>query len=522
MNEHSVEGIRNNFMVHNTIPTATSSPQQQLKGRNLIVVSNREPFQIQRDQNSLWLERTTGGLVSALDPVLQSCDGLWICWDGVLVNPEEPCFEDLCRLAELNRVKLPYRLATVKLDPEEIEHYYYGFANRQIWPLFHYFPSRYAFDERDWAYYNQVNEKFTRAIVENTTPDDLIWIQDYHLMRVPHLVRKQRPNSHLGFFSHIPFPQYEIFRILPTRVEVLEGMLGSDIIGFHTPSNAKYFMECAEILLPGRAEIRDESTLYFDQRRIQVKAFPISIDFDSIDALARLPQTDEAATVLRQTYQPAELIGLGVDRLDYSKGILDRLECIALFFERYPEYRKRLVFVQIAVPSRTKVQEYQQMKQEIDEAVGRINGRFSEDGWVPIHYLYRGFPIEELVAYYKAADFALINPLRDGMNLVAKEYCAAQSESKGALILSEMAGAAVQLRHSFLVNPYNHPGVVEAIYAAINTPEAEKKRRMTAMRRSIQYANIDHWLQDFLLNFQNAIEHRYPDKQETALANAGL
>lgn len=480
--------------------------QESLKDRKLVVISNREPFQICRDEDSLRLERTTGGLVSALDPVLQTSNGLWICWDS-LAQESECNFDDLCRLAELNNIALPYRVCTVKLTDDEIERYYYGFANRQIWPLFHYFPSRYTFDERDWEYYVQVNARFARAIVENSAPEDRIWIQDYHMMMVPEQVRALNPRLSLGFFCHIPFPHYEVFRILPTRKEILRGILGSNIIGFQTPGYAKYFMECVEILLAEEVEILDPNTLLYQSRRIRVQAFPISIDFEAIDNIARLPETDEAVIQLKQSFYPVEFIGLGVDRLDYTKGILERLECIALFFERYPEYRKRLVFIQIAVPSRTKVQEYQQMKQEIDEAVGRINGRFSEEGWAPIHYLYRGFPLEELVAYYKAADFALINPLRDGMNLVCKEYCAAKSDKSGALILSEMTGAAYQLPDAFLVNPHDHPGVVEAIHLALNAPAKEKKGRMANLRRKLQYDNINKWLNDFLLAFNDAIEH---------------
>lgn len=486
----------------------TQTIQELLQGRNLIVVANREPFQICRDANHVWLERTKGGLVSALDPVLQSSNGLWICWDGAM--GDEVSFEDLLRLAELNNVELPYRIAPVKLDADEVEHYYYGFANRQVWPLFHYFPSRYAFDEVEWEHYTRVNAKFARNILDQADAEDLIWIQDYHLMLAPAVVRKQNPQANVGFFCHIPFPHYEIFRILPTRQEILEGILGSDLIGFHTPNDAKYFIECATTLLPGKIVVVDAETLLYEGRHVKIRPFPISIDFDTIHTIAQSPATDDMVQQLRQTYQPAEIIGLGVDRLDYSKGILDRLECIAMFFERHPEYRKRMVFIQIAVPSRTRVLEYQQMKQEIDEAVGRINGRFSEEGWVPIHYLYRGFPLEELVAYYKAGDFALINPLRDGMNLVAKEYCAAQTQNQGALILSEMTGAAVQLSQSFQVNPYNHPQVVRTIHRVLNAPAEEKQARMSAMRQSIARNNISHWLSDFITQFQNAIEHRSP------------
>lgn len=483
--------------------------QKQLKGRTLVVVSNREPFQVLRNMNALKLKRTTGGLVSALDPVLQNCNGLWICWDSKANDNEDCDFEDLCRLAELNNIELPYRLKSVKLTDEEIEHYYYGFANRQIWPLFHYFPSRYAFDRRDWTHYVQANEKFTRSIVENATEDDLIWIQDYHLLMVPQMVRDINPNANLGFFCHIPFPHYEVFRILPTRKPILQGMLGSDIIGFHTKSYARYFMECAQALLPRQVEIVDPETLRYEGRSIKVQAFPISIDSHMIETLAAAPEVDEGVDQLQQSFYPAEYIGLGVDRLDYTKGILDRLECIALFFEQHPEYRKRLVFVQIAVPSRTKVLEYQQMKQEIDEAVGRINGQYSEDGWVPIHYLYRSFPLEDLVTYYKAADFALINPLRDGMNLVAKEYCAAKTQNNGALILSEMTGAAQELAESLIVNPYDHPEVVDAIYMALTMPEARKQRTMKIMRDRIREADINRWLHDYLLSFNHAVKERH-------------
>ncbi len=488
-----------------TITAPYSHTPLILNNRRLIVVSNREPYHLVREANTLRLEKTTGGLVSALDPVLQSTQGLWICWDSSNNNCR---FDELCRLAELNNIEIPYEIAPIKLTEVDVAGYYDGFSNRQIWPLFHYFTSRYAFDEGDWDSYYQVNRKFARAVIEKASPEDLIWIQDYHLMLVPQLVREASPDFNIGFFCHIPFPHYEVFRMLPTRKEVLHGILGSDLIGFHTPSYTRYFMECAEKLLPGQVSIVDSNTLVYKNRRIIIQDFPISVDFDHINGLASLPETEEAVQQLKQSFPHGEIIGLGVDRLDYTKGILERLECISMFFERYPEYRKRLVFIQIAVPSRIKVQEYQKMKQEIDEAVGRINGRYSEDGWTPIHYLYRSFPLEELVAYYRAADFALVNPLRDGMNLVAKEYCAAHPDYHGVLILSEMTGAAHQLKASFLVNPYDHPAVAEAIYRAINASSEEKSIRMEVLRQNIQENNITRWLKNYLLTFNDAIKLR--------------
>ena len=489
-----------------SVSESTQRLQQLLNGRSLVVVTNREPFHISRKDDAIKLEKTTGGLVSALDPVLQTSNGLWICWD-ISTEPESD-FEDLCHLAELNHVKIPYRIKTVKLSEDDVERYYYGFANRQLWPLFHYFPSRYAFDERDWERYVSVNEKFARAVIENADANDLVWVQDYQLMMVPHFIRQLRPAANVGFFCHIPFPHYEVFRMLPTRREILEGMLGSDLIGFHTPLYATYFMESAARLLSDQVHILDDHRLRYRDRIIHVGAFPISIDFNVIDTLARKPETDDAVKQLRGLFPGIEYMGLGVDRLDYTKGILERLEGVGLFFERYPQYKRRMVFIQIAVPSRTKVLEYQQMKQEIDEAVGRINGRHSEEGWSPIHYLYRSFPLEDLVAHYKAADFALINPLRDGMNLVAKEYCAAQTENTGALVLSEMTGAAYQMSESFLVNPYDHPAVVEALYSALNTPPELKRDSMKQLRDGIRENDINAWLSAFLEQFQVALDHR--------------
>jgi trehalose 6-phosphate synthase/phosphatase len=505
----------------NSAATTSKTLKERLKDRHLIVVANREPYQIYRYQDELKLERTTGGLVSALDPILQNCKGLWICWDGAVER--ESNFEDLCRLAELNKIQLPYQVKTIPLSEEEITRYYYGFSNRQLWPLFHYLSSHYHFDEQDWSHYAQVNRKFAEVAVKNASPNSLIWIQDYHLMLVPNDIRKINPQANVGFFSHIPFPHYEVFRMLPTRRQILEGMLGSDIIGFHTPSYAYYFMECAEKLLPDKVKILDSKTLAYDSRKILVGDFPIGIDFEKIDTYARLPVVDEAVKHIRNHFQsPVEFIGIGVDRLDYSKGILERLECMALFFERYPAYKGRLVFIQIAVPSRVYVREYQQIKQEIDEAVGRINGRYSQEGWTPIHYLYRGFPLEELIAYYKAADFALVNSLRDGMNLVAKEYCAAQTESNGALILSEMTGASGQLENGFLVNPYDHPAVVEAIHTVLNMPHPEKRMQMQALRQGIQDHNIGKWVTNFMDEFHDAIANRHSPISKPIAAYAGL
>ena len=477
----------------------------------LVIVSNREPYTINVQGKEIKFEKTPGGLVSALDPILKTRNGLWICWEGATKKVSE--FEDVTALAEeidWSTVDIPYDMQSVSLTEKEINHYYYGYANTRIWPLFHYFISRCNFfDEQDWPSYMSANQKFANAIIDHTTDEDWIWIQDYHLLLVPGMVRKQEENRKIGFFLHIPFPSVEIFKIMPRREVILTGMLGSDLIGFHIPSYVEHFMDAIEQLVvdPDIVVYRDENKIVYKGRTIQVLAFPISIDFEQIETLADSPKIKAKAKQLRKEYA-VDYIGISVDRLDYTKGILENLEAVRLFFEKYPEYIKRISFIHIAAPTRTEVQAYKQMREEIDQAVGRINGALSVDNWVPIHYYYRSFPLDDVMPFFMIADMAIVSPLRDGMNLVAKEYCASKNNLDGVLILSEFAGAASELNEALLINPFYIEDIADSIYMAIHIPAEVREAIMYSMREKIRKHDIHYWVESFLNEFENAVQNR--------------
>ncbi|MEN9234927.1 MAG: trehalose-6-phosphate synthase [Gloeomargarita sp. GMQP_bins_120] len=482
----------------------------QTPGR-LIIVSNREPYTIQTHGNEIRIERLPGGLVSALDPVLRRRDGIWICWEDASkrsVEVDDVSSDD--DSIDWDRIELPYRIHPVPLTQEEINHYYYGYANTRLWPLFHYFISRCNFfDERDWPNYVTANQKFADAVVTCTTQEDWIWVQDYHLLLVPELVRQQCPHHKISLFLHIPFPALEVFKILPKRDVILRGMLGSDLLGFHIPDYAEYFLDAVERLLPAEEVqvCRAEKCIFYQGRRIQVGAFPISIDVKKIEGLVRSPTLQAKAKQLRETY-PVEYIGISVDRLDYTKGILENLEALQVFFEKYPQYLERFSFIQIAAPTRTAVPAYQQMREQVEQAIGRINGLFSRNNWVPIYYFYRKFSLEEVLTYFLIADVAMITPLRDGMNLVAKEYCAARVDHSGVLILSEFTGAAYELKEALLVNPFSIEQMADTLYQALTLPPEVAQGKMRALRQTIASHDIHQWVQSYMDAFADAVAHR--------------
>jgi alpha,alpha-trehalose-phosphate synthase [UDP-forming] len=474
----------------------------------LVIVSNREPYTIKYHGKDICLEKTPGGLVSALDPVLRERNGLWICWEGATKKIAE--FDDVSVLdddIDWEALELPYQIQSVSLSEKEINHYYYGYANTRIWPLFHYFVSRCNFfDERDWPSYLSANQKFADVVVEHTSDNDWIWVQDYHLLLVPEMVRLQAENRKIAFFLHIPFPAVEVFKALPRRDIILRGLLGSDLIGFHVPEYVEYFLDAVERLLPPSEAQVDHARgcVFYQGRTIQVKSFPISIDFMQIETMASSEEIQKKVKKLKEDYGEQK-IGLSVNRLDYSKGILENLESIRLFFEKYPAYKKRFCFIQIAAPTRTEVPEYQKMKEEIDQAVGRINGFLAEDNWVPIHYFYRSFPMDDILPYFILADVAMVTPLRDGMNLVAKEYCAAKIDLNGVLLLSEFTGAASELKEAMLINPFYIEHVADTLHEALHLPAVIREDKMYALRENIRQNDIHYWVNCFMDAFQDAV-----------------
>ena len=473
---------------------AEPAPGARLLGdRRLVLVSNREPYVRKKTADGVRFERTAGGLVTALDPVMRSSGGVWVAW--------QPEAEARMGSRFLVPAEAPqFTLRQVPITKREVARYYYGFANRALWPLFHYFLDRCRFDEEDWQHYVQVNERFAEAAAEEARPGDLVWVQDYHFCLLPEKIRERRGGEGpIAFFLHIPFPPEEVFRILPWRRRVLSGLLGADLVGFHTPEYAGDFLGCCQRLLGAEVDHR-RGIVRWQKREVRVGAFPIGIDVADFAAAAAEPAIAERAARLRQSLAGGggRLI-LGVDRLDYSKGIVERLHAIDVLLEQHPELRRRIVFLQVAVPSRTQVKEYGDLKRRIDELVGRINGRHGTPRWQPIRYLYRSVPRPELVALYRAADVCLVTPLRDGMNLVAMEFAACQRDGTGVLVLSEFTGASQQLgRGAVLVNPFATHETADTLATVLAMPEEERRERMAELQRRVAECDVHSWLENVL------------------------
>jgi trehalose 6-phosphate synthase/phosphatase len=462
--------------------------------RRLIIVSNRLPVVVEREGEEWKLKPGSGGLVTALGPVLKEQGGLWIGWPG---SDEDAPYGEIFRSA---REELGYEIEPVSLSPGEVDGFYYGCSNETFWPLFHGLLGRTIFDRENYEIYRSVNRKFAGKILETTGKDDFVWVQDYQLLLAGMTVRERRPGARLGFFLHIPFPSPDIFTRLPWREEILQGLLAYDLIGFQTRKDLRNFIQCVRALLPeATVGYRTPNSLVTFRDRTSIGgAFPIGIDFDRYRDLARSRQAAEGAWFLHEKFPKHKLV-LGIDRLDYTKGIPQRLEAFEVLLEKHPELHTRISLIQVVVPSRMGVPEYQEMKRELDELVGRINGDFTVLGWVPIHYIFGTLTPVELVAHYRSCEIALITPLNDGMNLVAKEYCASCIDNRGVLVLSEFAGAARQLKKgAILANPYDTEGTAEAIYRAFTMSDEEKERRMRYLRGQVRRHDVFRWVSSFL------------------------
>ena len=443
------------------------------------MLSNRLPFTYERSDEGIVRRPSAGGLVSALEPALQRRGGTWIGWPGIALEHGE---------------KLPHRtrkygVSPVRIDPDEVEAYYYGFSNRTLWPLFHSLPGHARYDRDDWEAYQTVNERFAEAAYRHAATAGLVWINDYHLMVAPEFLRHVQPEVRQAFFLHIPFPPYDVFRMCPWDRELLRGLLACDLIGFHVEGYVMNFLDCAERILGARVD-RERNVIEHGDRLVRVGSFPIGIEFEDFEQMARKAPASEG--------RPAQRMVLGVDRLDYTKGIPERILAFERLLERHPDQIEKVVLFQVAVPSRAEVAEYQDLKREIDELVGRVNGRFATPSWSPIRYLYRGIPRDELCALYRDADVALITPLRDGMNLVAKEYVACQTADPGVLVLSQMAGAAETMREALVVNPFSIDETAEALHRALTMDEAERTSRINALRRRERRDNVQAWAERFI------------------------
>ena len=472
--------------------------------QRMLVVSNRLPIVVGEQEGQWTINPGSGGLVTALAPIMSANHGVWVGWPGC---DQSAPLDRLCRqFADEHG----YSLAPLPLSEGEVEAYYRGFSNETLWPLFHDLLGNCHFELDHFKVYQSVNRKFAELTASTCSADDFVWVHDYQLMLVAHYLRQLGVDQSLAFFLHIPFPSADLFRRLPWKDQLLAGLLEFDLIGFQTLRDHRNFVHSATSLAADTRVIsrhRHYTLLRQGERTIKVGHFPISIDFNQFASQAASEQVADAAWYLHENYQLRQIM-LGIDRLDYTKGIPERFLAFERALEKYPEMRGKISLLQVVVPSRTLVPDYLDLKTLLEQLAGRINGRFSLHGWVPVHYHYRSLDPVQLLAHYRTAEIALVTPLRDGMNLVAKEYCASSVESRGVLILSEFAGAAEQLgRQALLVNPYDLEKTADAMYAAFTMPVEEQQQRMARLRNDIRRHDVHRWVLSFMAAADRRGEH---------------
>jgi trehalose 6-phosphate synthase/phosphatase len=462
----------------------------------LIVVSNRLPFTLRRAGDSWRTERSSGGLASALDPVLKRTGGLWVGWPG-----EAPASRDERREEQIRAWRQKHGYVAVDMPAEVARNFYESYANQTLWPLFHNFPTNVVFDPAGWSAYVEANRLFRDAVLQNVAPGDSVWVHDYHLMLLPGLLREAMPQAVVGFFLHIPFPASEVFRILPRREELLRGLLGADLLAFQTHADLQHFR--ASLLRICGMESRMDR-VKGDGRHTRLEALPIGIAPDEfLRFIEKDRATQQAYEEHRRRFAGLKIL-LAVDRLDYTKGIPHRLRTFRRLLERAPRLRGKVVLVQVAVPSRERIPRYEELRHEVSELVGEINGEFGAPDWTPVVYMRRGIARSELVALYAAADVGWVTPLRDGMNLVAKEYVACQRRAEGVLLLSEFAGAAAEMGEAFLVNPYDEDRTAEVLEAALDLPLEDRRARMAALHRRVHRNTVFTWSERFVTLLREA------------------
>jgi len=455
--------------------------------QRLLIVSNRLPLTIQEKKGDLHVEPSVGGLATGLSSWYKSSNSIWIGWAGIGRKKIKGEKDIMARLLSEN-------CHPVSLSQQDVEAYYHGFCNRTIWPLFHYFPLYAEYSEDFWQAYERVNTAFANVVAGIARPNDIIWIHDYHLMLLPKLLRERLPKATIGFFLHIPFPSFEIFRLLPWRKQILEGLLGADLAGFHTYDYTGHFLDSVHRLLG--YEVAMGQTTVAD-RVVRADAFPMGINYEQFSSVAQDPQAQAERKRFHKKLGDCRVI-LSVDRLDYTKGIPQRLEAFSLFLDRNPKFVRKVILVLLVVPSRTRVEHYIQLKKQLDGLVGEINGKYGTIGWMPVWYLYRSLPFHPLAALYSLADVALVTPLRDGMNLVAKEYTTTKTDGKGVLILSETAGAAQELGEAIIINANNQEEIVQALEKALEMPEQEQIERNRIMQKRLRRYDVVRWANEFM------------------------
>lgn len=459
----------------------------------LVIVSNRLPVTVTPLEDSdVSVQPSVGGVATGIASLDRPEQTRWFGWPGISndkINPKTKT-AILAKLKEID-------CCPVFLDAEDIRDFYYGFSNRTIWPLFHYFSHFAVFNQQFWDRYVKVNEAFCKVILKNIHHNDKIWIHDYQLMLLPRMLREHLPKTQIGFFLHIPFPSFELLRLLPWRKELLDGILGADLVGLHEYDYVRHFLSSVYRI---RGLESHYNQISIAERLVRVDAFPMGIDYQKFSTSHQQPAVRSEMDKMRQQVPDGRKIIISVDRMDYTKGILNRLEAFDMFLGRFPEYHGKVSLIVVAVPSRTKLAQYNQLKEQTEKLIGRINGRYSTIDWTPISYLYRRLDFEQLTAIYNIADAALITPLRDGMNLIAKEFVACQQNKKhqGILILSEMAGAASELAEGIIVNPYDIENIVQGLHQSVEMEHDDKRRRNQAMQDRLCRYTVGRWAGDFL------------------------
>lgn len=455
----------------------------------MILVSNRLPINIRHTESGTEITPSIGGLATALKSFYKEYGSIWVGWPGLTVEDSTP--EEM---EEIRSGLKEHRCRGVFLSSEDVDRYYEGFSNETIWPLFHYFLTYTTMDPENWEAYKRVNEEFAKEILKIARKGDTIWIHDYHLFLLPRLLRKKVPDLSIGFFLHIPFPSSEVFRTLPWRNEILRGMLGADLIGFHTYDYVLHFISSVRRLLGHENSL---GKIKIGSRTVNVSSFPISIDFDYFSTATKDQEVEKEKERMIERVGNRKII-MSIDRMDYTKGIPERIKAYGRFLEKHPEYHEKVTLINVASPSRIGVDTYQDLKLEVEQLVGEVNGKYTKLGWVPVWYIFQNIPQEQLLALYCSSQVALITPLRDGMNLIAKEFIASKSDYKGVLILSELAGAAKELGEALHVNPNNIEEVADAIYEALEMTERKQMKSNRIMRDRIEMYDVDKWASDFM------------------------
>lgn len=473
------------------LPVPLLISKEVFRLRRLLVVANRLPVNAARRGAELRFLASPGGLAVGLSSLPESCKKLWIGWPGVTNE----------KLKADERYQISKKLAAESCHPvflsrRQMEGYYQGFCNETIWPLFHYFPRRAVYEVRFWKVYKQVNEAFCDEVMKIVRPGDGIWVHDYQLMLLPRLLRERLPDSEISFFLHIPWPSFELFRLLPWREEILNGLLGADLIGFHTYDYVRHFLSSVSRIAGLEHTLGNVNVA---NRVVKVDAFPMGIDYEKYSRAIENTAVEKEASKIKRKLGDRKIV-LSIDRLDYSKGIIERLEAFDLFLSENPEYRGKVTLIMVAVPTRTGVEDYKKLRNRLEQLVGRVNGAYGTMGYIPVWYLYRSLPFEELTALYHVSDVALVTPLRDGMNLIAKEYIAAKAGNPGVLVISEMTGAAREMGEALVVNSCDKAAIVGALKKALEMPPLEQLERNRVIQERLSRYDISRWSEDFLVS----------------------